>query len=54
MNASQNRQRSLRGKEIAFAKLTKQEQVKARLRIVYIFLGNIEGINKHRLQILMQ
>jgi hypothetical protein len=54
MNASQNRQRSFRGKEIALAKLTKQEQVKASLRIVHIFLGNIERINKDRFKILMQ
>jgi hypothetical protein len=35
-------QRGFRGKEIALAKLTKQEQVKANLSIVHTSLGNIE------------
>ena len=39
-------QRGFRGKEIALAKLTKQEQVKASLSIVHIFLGNIEEQTK--------
>jgi hypothetical protein len=54
MNASQNRQRTFRGKGITFAKLTKHEQIKASIIIVYIFLVNIERINKDRFKILLR
>jgi hypothetical protein len=47
MNASQNRQRTFRGKGITFAKLTKHEQIKASVIIVYIFFGKYRK-NKQR------